>query len=164
MAKQKQCAVFLKPHILDNVFTSGTYDEPRYLIIRKDQEHLKSMIMWQVSMKLVLPVDVEPEWQDLLAEINDHELNDHFLAGVYVHAVFEQIHPFVDGNGRVGEHWWIIMIHDIAPTMIYHEDKHEHYKSLEAIDVNEDLDPLISFIEKEQEKTWSRTQKKGQRS
>ena len=108
--------------------------------------------------------DVEPEWQDLLAEINDHELNDHFLAGVYVHAVFEQIHPFVDGNGRVGEHWWIIMIHDIAPTMIYHEDKHKHYKSLEAFDVNEDLDPLISFIEKEQEKTWSRTQKKGQRS
>ena len=27
--------------------------------------------------------DVEPEWQDLLAEINDHELNDHFLAGVF---------------------------------------------------------------------------------
>ena len=45
MAKQKQCAIFLKPYILDNVFTSGTYDEPRYLIIRKDQEHLKSMIM-----------------------------------------------------------------------------------------------------------------------
>lgn len=29
------------------------------------------------------PCDVEPEWQDLLAEINDHELNDHFLAGVF---------------------------------------------------------------------------------
>ena len=29
------------------------------------------------------PCDVEPEWQDLLAEINDHEPNDHFLAGVF---------------------------------------------------------------------------------
>lgn len=85
---------------------------------------------------------------------------------VFFHAVFEQIHPFVDGNGRVGRTLMndYFMIHDIAPTMIYHEDKHEHYKSLEAFDVNEDLDPLISFIEKEQEKTWSRTQKKGQRS
>ena len=84
---------------------------------------------------------------------------------VFFHAVFEQIHPFVDGNGRVGRTLMndYFMIHDIAPTMIYHEDKHEHYKSLEAIDVNEDLDPLISFIEKEQEKTWSRTQKKKDR-
>ncbi len=45
---------------------------------------------------------VEKNLRDLLSELDEYEGEDHFTAGIYFHAVFENIHPFIDGNGRTG--------------------------------------------------------------
>lgn len=42
---------------------------------------------------------------ELMIEVNEIELNNDgsvLVTACYLHNVFEQIHPFADGNGRVG--------------------------------------------------------------
>ena len=45
---------------------------------------------------------VEREVGDLLAEVNGYIGPWTLMAAAYLHARFEHLHPFADGNGRVG--------------------------------------------------------------
>lgn len=114
-----------------------------------------------------LPENVEQDLIELLNEINGYQGNDYFTVGVYLHAMFENIHPFADGNGRVGRTLmnYYFMIHNIAPVIIFNDDKKLYYETLEAFDKEDsDLDPLKKFVLYEQEKTWNKkkeTKKSG---
>ena len=48
------------------------------------------------------PEYVEEDLRDLLEEVNSSTTGNVLLKATYMHAVFETIHPFADGNGRVG--------------------------------------------------------------
>lgn len=51
----------------------------------------------------------------------------------YWHVKFEMIHPFVDGNGRIGRilmNWWRVMV-GLPILVIYEKDKLEYYKWFE---------------------------------
>lgn len=72
-----------------------------------------------------LPEDVAQDMIDLLKEIDEIGRQSPFLSGVYLHARFEYIHPFADGNGRVGRtllnYWFILNNH--PPLIVFEEDK-----------------------------------------
>ena len=68
----------------------------------KDQENLKSMIMWTGKNEVgSYPNEVEGDIRELVTEINEIEINEDncFMVAAYFHARFENIHPFADGNG-----------------------------------------------------------------
>ncbi len=177
---QKNCYEFLKPYILDKYeididfikkvhyqLTKGTYDEYRYNINEERPGAFKKHdYVTGVSEVGSRPEEVEDDLKELLDEINSPGLENHFLAGVYFHAVFEHIHPFADGNGRVGRTLmnYYFMIHDIAPTVIYNESKDSYYQALEEFDTKESLSPLLEFIRQQQEKTWLRFSSKRSRT
>ena len=72
---------------------------------------------------------------------------------------FENIHPFADGNGRVGRtllNYWL-MINDYPPAIVYEEDRRAYYDALQDYDEQEDLTPLVQFLEAQTVKTWSRS-------
>ncbi|HJA52815.1 MAG TPA: Fic family protein, partial [Candidatus Massiliomicrobiota merdigallinarum] len=81
----------------------------------------------------------------------------------YLHACFENIHPFADANGRTGRTImnYYLLIHNVSPIIIYEEDRKEYYNCLEKFDVDSELQPLKDFIIRQQEKTWTRNSKKA---
>ena len=47
--------------------------------------------------------------------------------------------------------------HDYPPPIVYEEDRRAYYDALQAYDEQEDLIPLVQFLEAQTVKTWSRS-------
>ncbi len=72
------------------------------------------------------------------------------VVSAYFHAIFEEIHPFVDGNGRSGRLLLNLMLQekDFPPLIIFFEQRQEYYTALEKARKDKDLLPLIKVIKK----------------
>ena len=81
---------------------------------------------------------------------------DTLKAAAYLHARFEHIHPFADGNGRTGRTLlnYYLMINNHPPLIVYDEDKRGYYSALLKYDETEEIEPLFDFLRWQCEKTW----------
>jgi Fic family protein len=75
------------------------------------------------------------------------------LAAV-VHNQFENIHPFQDGNGRVGRLLLIniLLKHGLPPLNIELKNRKSYYAALKAYQDNQDIRPMIELMLKEYRK------------
>ncbi|MFW5846546.1 MAG: Fic family protein [Nanoarchaeota archaeon] len=82
------------------------------------------------------------------------------LASV-VHNQFENIHPFADGNGRVGRIIMnnILMKNNLPPINIDLDNRSEYYSILKEYEKNKNLRPTIEFLIKEYKKTKKQIKK-----
>lgn len=73
------------------------------------------------------------------------------VLGAVVHNQFENIHPFKDGNGRVGRILLnnILIKHGLPPINIDFKKRAEYYSTLKAYELNKNLKPTISLYMKE---------------
>lgn len=139
--------------------TEGTYDERRYIVNGERPGAFKKHDYVTGKNEVGSPPEeVADDLAELLEEVNAIGAQAPLKAGAYFHACFEHIHPFADGNGRVGRtllNYWL-MINDHPPLVIYEEDRRAYYDALQAYDEQEDLAPLVTFLEAQTVKTWSR--------
>lgn len=96
------------------------------------------------------PDQVESEINKLLAEFTHRKLTIKDIAKF--HAKFENIHPFQDGNGRVGR---IIIIkqcldNDIIPIIIKNEHKRSYLQYLNNAQTKHEYDGLVNLFKEEQ--------------
>ena len=100
--------------------------------------------------KTALPKDVEAEMRQLLDWYHKQEKSMKALAEF--HARYESIHPFQDGNGRVGR--MIILKqcldHNIVPMIIRDIHKAEYNRYLNKAQHEQDYKGLEAYFEKEQ--------------
>lgn len=177
---QKVCWDFLKDKIftreplsvelikkIHEKMTTGTYDERRF----EDNSERPGEFKRHDYVTGILEVGAAPEEvpeliADLVEEVNDFSSDNHLLAAAYLHANFENIHPFADGNGRVGRTImnYYLMINNEPPVIVYDDDKKLYYKALEAYDISEDLAPLQTFLEMETVRTWTREPKQEKKT
>lgn len=145
---------------LHRVLTGGTYDERRYVDNgERPGEFKKHDYVTGIHEVGSAPEYVEEDLRQLLDEVNESGARSPLQAGAYLHARFEYIHPFADGNGRVGRtllNYWLLL-NDHPPVIIYDEDRREYYAALNRYDEEEVLAPLTEFLRRETAKTWERS-------
>jgi len=179
LSNQKICYEFLKPKIVAKepititlikethaALTGGTYDERRYVGQgERPGEFKKHDYVTGLAEVGSLPEDVEKDLSDLISELDEYKGKDVLKTAAYFHARFEYIHPFADGNGRVGRTIlnYFLMINDHPPLIIHDEDKAAYYNALAAYDNSEDLNPMTTFLKQQTERTWDKTLDREQR-
>ena len=134
----------------------GCYDETRYLKGERPGSFKKHEYVIGDDVG-ELPENVENEIDFLCNELKENEGKDPLKIATYLHLNFEQIHPFADGNGRLGRTLlnYYLMIHDYPPTIIYNEDKDVYYMALEVFDRTGQINGFEKFLQEQTEKTWS---------
>lgn len=174
---QKTCYEFLVPKISNKepvtidlvkethaILTAGTYDEYRYIEKGerpgefKKHDYVTGMLEVGSS-----PGEVAEDMDALLSEMAALQVSDKMRAekllkaGAYSHARFENIHPFADGNGRVGRTLlnYFLMINGHPPLIVYEEDRSQYFDSLRSYDKDEDIEPLFQLFLVSTEKTWA---------
>lgn len=143
---------------LHRVLTQNTYDTRRWQLGERPGEYKHHDYVTGKEEIGAASEDVAEEMNELLSELVDVTDRDALTAAAYFHVKFENIHPFADGNGRVGRlamNYFLIM-HDHPPIVIHEEDRKGYYTALEAWDVSQDLDPLRDFLQEQAVKTWEK--------
>jgi Fic family protein len=170
---QKLCYDFLKAKIISrepfslslileihSILTSGTYDERRYIVNDERPGQFKKHDYVTGKNEVGFPPDeVESGLSEIVDELNNYIGKDILKAASYFHLRFEHIHPFADGNGRVGRTLlnYYLLTHGEPPTIIYNEDKRQYYEALELYDTKEEILPFYDFLKMQTIKTWQKT-------
>ncbi|MCL2373215.1 MAG: Fic family protein [Defluviitaleaceae bacterium] len=174
LSNQRKCYSFLLPKIIakepmtlglikeaHEITTMGTYDDRRFFELgERPGEFKKNDFVVGRNEVGSLPEEVEADLTSLIEEISTvQKLDDPaqiLKAATYFHICFEYIHPFADGNGRVGRTMmnYFLMVHDHPPLVVYDEDRQEYYDALEQYSEEEDIEPLFIFFKQQLEKTW----------
>ena len=92
------------------------------------------------------PESVRPRMNDLMAAYNGSKLPS-MLKAVAFHAMFENIHPFRDGNDRTGRTVLNMMLIDAGypPIAIRYENKTRYFEALEQWQSKGNPSPLLDM-------------------
>ena len=95
------------------------------------------------------PEQVSQEMGSLLRWYSNNKNKLHpLILAAYFHSAFETIHPFVDGNGRVGRLLLNFILHKNKFPMIniQNKEKHKYYSALDISQNMGDLRPFITIL------------------
>ncbi len=89
------------------------------------------------------PIHVESEMDNLISWYEECQDEDPVIVSAWLHHRFTQIHPYQDGNGRVGRALitLVLLKADLLPLVVDRELRVEYIKSLESADFG-DLAPV----------------------
>lgn len=105
-----------------------------------------------VDLKLAEPWEVESRIEELIQEWNASQKD--FDAILKFHAKFENIHPFQDGNGRIGRFLMLKQCIENGVDLIMIDDAYskEYKKALYQAQKNQDFDELKVILKNCQER------------
>lgn len=156
--KEKITLTFIQE--LHRQLMKGCYDDIRYKKGERPGEWKKHDYVTGDGVGAA-PEEVEAELSELLDEIKEAEGKDVLTIAAYLHLRFEEIHPFADGNGRVGRTLmnYYLMTHECPPLVLHSEDKKTYYLALSVYDKTGEIDGFKTFLKEQMVKTWEKKRK-----
>ena len=136
--------------------TQGTYDERRWAAGERPGTYKVGDYVVGAGDVGATPAEVRAEMSTLLSEIAQAPRGKALTVAAYFHAVFENIHPFADGNGRCGRELmnYLLLLSGHPPIVVFEDDRMAYFGALEAWDAERDLEPLKAFLKAEAVRTW----------
>ena len=166
---QKDCYEFLKEKIAakeplsqelikhtHQILMHGCYDQSKHIKGERPGEYKKHLFVVGDDIGAA-PDEVEDEIAFVLKEVLDNEGKDPLTVAAYLHLSLGSIHPFADGNGRLGRTLmnYYLITHNYPPVIIYSEDKETYYLALAVFDKTGEIEGFKKFIQEQAIKTWS---------
>lgn len=106
--------------------------------------------MVRVGNHIGLPPEfIEKRIQEILINYNS-EITIPFIHRIArLHAEFESIHPFIDGNGRIGRvlNNYLLIREDLPPIIVRNKEKEAYYSALRFYDDSHNFKPMIRIVE-----------------
>lgn len=127
---------------LHSIVVEKILEEGKVGLFREKEVVIRNSITGEVSFRPPHAVEVEWQMKDLVKFINeDNDIHPVLKAGI-VHYEFVRIHPFVDGNGRVGRALSMLVLYkydyDIRQFFSLEEhfdrDPQDYYNALQSVD------------------------------
>lgn len=136
--------------------TQGTYDDRHWSQGERPGSYKLHDYVVGVTEMGSPAAAVAGDIRELVAELDAATPGNALVSAAYFHLVFEDIHPFADGNGRVGRALMnhLLVMNDHPPIIVYDDDKLAYYGALQVWDAEGDLEPMLDFLRAETVKTW----------
>lgn len=110
----------------------------------------KEAEMVRVGNHIGLPPEfINKRIQEILIHHNS-EMTISFIHRIaQLHAEFESIHPFVDGNGRIGRvlNNYLLIREGFPPIIVRNKEKNIYYSALRSYDDSRNPKPMIRVVE-----------------
>jgi len=106
--------------------------------------------MVRVGNHIGLPPElIEAKIQELLINYNS-DIQTPFIHKIaQLHTEFESIHPFIDGNGRIGRviNNYLLIREGFPPSIVRNKEKESYYSALRSYDDSHNAKPMIRIVE-----------------
>ena len=87
--------------------------------------------------------------QEILISYNS-EIKTPFIHRIaQLHTEFESVHPFIDGNGRIGRviNNYLLIREGFPPIIVRNKEKESYYSALRSFDDSHNSKPMIRIVE-----------------
>ena len=138
--------------------TKNTYDERRWSLGERPGSYKKHDFVTGRDEVGAAPEDVREEVNELLSDMTVLDASNVLKGAAFFQCKIENIHPFADGNGRVGRlvSNYYLLKHGHPPITIHEEDRYAYYRCLEAFDRDLSIEEMVSFMKDQTVKTWDK--------